>query len=150
MSISFSRTIDNLRGQRFNHSFILIVMILSLLWGIWFVKASIPLYQEAEVVEIINSNRAVAQFPPAALLNLQPGQLAWIHLSGFSQSGEGVIAAQIRQINNSVRNGYIQVDLQILQNQESVIPLQSGLTGMVEVEVERISPMALVLRSVGQ
>lgn len=150
MSISFSRAIDALHNQRFNHSFILIFMILTLLWGKWFLEASIPLYQKTEVVEIINSSRALAQFPLAASLSLQPNQPAWIYLDGFSQSRKNVIEAQLTNVNSSIHKGYIQVDLLILQNQENAIPLQSGLTGMVEVEVERISPMVLVLRSVGQ
>jgi multidrug resistance efflux pump len=95
--------------------------------------------------------RVVAYFlPPVALGRLHHGQPARRRLAGFPWTQYGSLAATVTSVAHEVRDGQIRVDLHLTPDAASPIPLQHGLPGTVEVEVERITPAALVLRVVGQ
>ena len=49
-----------------------------------------------------------------------------------------------------MRDGRIRVELAVNRHSASRIPMQHGLPGTVQVQVERISPASLVLRVVGR
>jgi len=53
-------------------------------------------------------------------------------------------------VATEARNGVIRVGIRLGQAMHTAIPLQHGLPGMVEIEVERVSPATLVLRGVGK
>jgi membrane fusion protein (multidrug efflux system) len=56
-------------------------------------------------------------------------------------------------VAGEIRNGKVRVELAVLAGNaagNSRIPLQHGIPGSVEIEVERISPAVLLLRSAGQ
>ena len=59
------------------------------------------------------------------------------------------LAATVTSVATEARDGVIRVELQLPPETPTAIPLQHGLPGTVEVEVERISPATLVLRAVG-
>jgi multidrug resistance efflux pump len=104
------------------------------------------------VATVVPSGRLklVAGFPPAvAVGRLQHGQQARLRLDGFPWSQFGTVGAQVDSVATEVRDGLIRVEFS-LEQAPSAIPLQHGMTGTVEVEVERASPATLVLRSVGQ
>jgi multidrug resistance efflux pump len=94
--------------------------------------------------------RLVAGFPPAvAVGRLQSGQKASLRLDGFPWGQFGAVGARVESVATEVRDGLIRVELS-LEPAPSSIPLQHGMTGTVEVEVEKASPATLVLRSLGQ
>jgi membrane fusion protein (multidrug efflux system) len=93
----------------------------------------------------------VAQFaPPAALGRLRPGQKARLRLAGFPWMQYGAVAATVAQVSSEVRDGMVRAELAVDASQKTPIPLQHGLPGSVEVEVEKIAPARLVLRVAGQ
>jgi membrane fusion protein (multidrug efflux system) len=95
--------------------------------------------------------QVVAQFPPAAALGrLRPHQPARLRLAGFPWTQYGSIAATVTSVAHEVRDGQIRVALRILPDPTSAIPLQHGLPGTIEVEVERVAPATLVLRAIGK
>jgi membrane fusion protein (multidrug efflux system) len=95
--------------------------------------------------------KVVAYFlPPVALGRLHPGQPARLRLAGFPWTQYGSLAATVTSVAHEVRDGQIRVELHLTPDAASPIPLQHGLPGTVEVEVERLTPAALVLRVVGQ
>jgi multidrug resistance efflux pump len=95
--------------------------------------------------------RVVASFlPPAALGRVQPGQKARLRLEGFPWAEYGSLAASVESVGSEVRDGRVRVELAVHPDPSSPIPLQHGLPGTVEVEVERVSPAALVLRIAGR
>ena len=59
------------------------------------------------------------------------------------------MVATVTSVAAEARDGVIRVELQLPPETPTAMPLQHGLPGTVEVEVERISPAALVLRAVG-
>ena len=53
-------------------------------------------------------------------------------------------------VASEIRDGRVRVELAAHPDPGSQIPLQHGLPGTVEVQVERISPVMLVLRAAGR
>jgi membrane fusion protein (multidrug efflux system) len=95
--------------------------------------------------------RVVAHFrPSSALGRIGPGQPAELRLEGFPWGQYGSIRATVSNVTNEPRDGRIRVELAIETDPLSPIPLQHGLPGTVEVEVERISPANLLMRAVGK
>jgi len=95
--------------------------------------------------------RVIAEFPPPeALGRIRPGQPARMRLEGFSWTEYGTIAAMVSNVANEVRNGTVRVELNIVEQPHLMLPVQHGLPGSVEVEVERVSPAVLALRSAGR
>jgi len=94
--------------------------------------------------------RVVANFdPPAALGRIRPGQHARLRLEGFPWAQYGSVTATITNVASEIRDGSIRVELALDANSDSRIPLQHGLPGSVEVEIETLSPANLVLRTAG-
>ncbi len=95
--------------------------------------------------------RAVAEFVPAdAVGRIRTGQTARLRLAGFPSTRFGSIAATVARVASETSNGHIRVELEVVPADGSPVPLEHGLPGTVEVEVERLSPAALVLRTAGK
>ena len=88
--------------------------------------------------------------PSSALGRIQPGQPARLRLEGFPWAQYGSLAATVNRVASEVRNGHVRVDLSLEPDSASPIPLQHGLPGTVEVQVERLAPATLVLRAAGK
>src|SRR5262245_38929245 len=94
--------------------------------------------------------QVVADFlPPTALGRLRHGQPARLRLEGFPWTQYGSLAASVSRVASEVRNGRVRVELRVDPDDASPIPLQHGLPGTVEVEVERVTPATLMLRAAG-
>ena len=87
--------------------------------------------------------------PPAALGRIQPGQPARLRLEGFPWTQYGAVAATVTSVASEVRNGWVRVERAVRSDAASPIPLQHGLPGAIEVEVDHVSPAALILRTAG-
>jgi len=95
--------------------------------------------------------RIAADFHPSvAVGRIFPGQSAQLRLDSFPWTQYGSISARVASVAHEVRDGYIRVELAIDSNSVSLIPLQHGLSGSVEVEVDRVTPAELLLRAVGK
>jgi membrane fusion protein (multidrug efflux system) len=93
---------------------------------------------------------AVAEFDPAdAVGRIQPGQRARLRLTGFPSTRYGSIPATVARVGSEAHDGRIRVELDVTPTNDS-LPLEHGLPGTIEVEVERLSPAALVLRTAGK
>jgi len=92
--------------------------------------------------------RVVANFDPSeAIGRVRPGQKAWLRLTGFPYGEYGSIIAYVTGVGEELRDGRVRVELSLRQN--SRVPLQHGLPGILEVEVERISPVGFLMRKAG-
>jgi membrane fusion protein (multidrug efflux system) len=95
--------------------------------------------------------QVVAEFSPeAALGKIQPGQNATVKLDGFPWAQFGTLPARVLRVAGEIRNGKVRVELAVKTPAGSRIRPTHGLPGSVEVEVERISPAVLLLRSAGR
>ena len=95
--------------------------------------------------------KAIAEFLPASALGrIQPDQRARVVLQSFPAAQYGDLPAIVTRLASEPRDGRIRVELTLRPDRRSRLPLQHGLPGTVEVEVERVSPAVLVLRTVGK
>jgi multidrug resistance efflux pump len=126
--------------------------VAGLLADVAMLKAGAFVHQGDKVGTVVPSGslKVVAEFlPPAALGRIRPGQPARLRLEGFPWMQYGSIRAKVSDVAGEVRDGRVRVELAV-ETTASAIPLQHGLPGAVEVEVERVSPATLVLRAAGQ
>jgi membrane fusion protein (multidrug efflux system) len=95
--------------------------------------------------------KVMADFlPSAAIGRIQAGQPARLRLEGFPWTQYGAISATVASVASEVRDGRVRVELAARPHSASPIPFQHGLPGTVEVEVDRVSPAVLVLRTAGK
>lgn len=95
--------------------------------------------------------RAIAEFQPeSALGRIRNGQPARLRLDGFPWTEYGQLRATVHSVASEPRSGHVRVELLVQPESAPLIPLQHGLPGKVEVEVEKVSPAELVLRAVGR
>jgi membrane fusion protein (multidrug efflux system) len=109
--------------------------------------------REAEKLGAIvpaGQRRAVAEFPVAAVGRLRPDQPARLRLDGFPWTQYGTLAATVADIATEAVAGRVRVELTLAAAQEGRAPVEHGLTGSAEVEVERVAPAVLLLRAAGQ
>ncbi len=93
----------------------------------------------------------VADFPPASAVGrIHRGQSAKVRLDGFPSIQYGALAATVSRVSSELRDGSIRVEMAIADDPPAGLPLQHGLPGTAEVEVERVSPASLVLRAAGK
>jgi membrane fusion protein (multidrug efflux system) len=94
--------------------------------------------------------RVVAEFAPdRALGRIFPGQQAKLRLAGFSWVQYGSVPATVSRVGKEPQNGTVRVELALDEPEAFPVALSHGLPGTLDVEVERISPAALVLRAAG-
>ena len=94
--------------------------------------------------------KVVALFPPSvALGRIRVGHAARVRFEGFPWTQYGSAAAHVSSVAGELHDGQIRVELMLDPGHGSVIPFQHGLPAEVDIEIERVSPAALVLRSVG-
>lgn len=94
--------------------------------------------------------RWVAYFPIRdAVGRIHPGQHARIRLDAFPWTAYGPLGATVRGVGSEPHEQRVRVELEIAGNNTS-IPLSHGMTGATDVEVERMSPLRLLLRLSGQ
>lgn len=109
--------------------------------------------QEGQVVATVlpkGDLRVVAAFLPADVLGrVAEGQPARLRLDGFPFTQYGRVEAVVSTVAHEVRDGRVRVELKVT-HAPATVPVQHGLPGTVEVEVEQVSPAALLLRAAGR
>ncbi len=92
-----------------------------------------------------------AQFPAdAAFGRIRAGQPATLRLAGFPWAEFGTVSATVARVSREIRNGSVRVDLTIEPGPSFRGELEHGMPGAVEIAVDHATPMALVLRALGQ
>ncbi len=95
--------------------------------------------------------RAVAFFDAStAAGRVKPDQAARMRLFGFPWTKFGVLTARVERVGTEPKDGLIRVELELDVAQKSRIPVEHGLQGSAEVEVEQVAPVALVLDAAGR
>ena len=94
--------------------------------------------------------RVVADFEPDVAVGvIRPGQKAQLRLAAFPWTQYGTVPATVRELGTETSSDHVRVELTIDARERSDIPLQHGLSTAVDIEVARVSPAALLLRSIG-
>lgn len=85
----------------------------------------------------------------AAAGRIAPGQTAKMRIDAYPWMQFGTVKAQVANVGSESTNGKVRVDLSIQSQHDARFSIRHGLTGAVEVEVNRIRPVELILRKVG-
>jgi membrane fusion protein (multidrug efflux system) len=111
------------------------------------------LQEGARVVSIVPAGRLriVAFFSPeAAYGRIRRGARARLRLKGYPWTEFGVVEARVTETGGEDRDGRTRVELQVLPSPTLRTTLHHGMPGDLEVEVERATPLSLVMRTAGQ
>ncbi len=123
---------------------VLLVMGLFLAaWAAWLMLAQVSVYVVADTAVLISNTEATAQFTPDALPTIKSGQTALLKLESFGEP----VPATVIEVDPMLVNGRFSVQFRLQPASDSMIPLQAGLNGRVEVQVEQVPPFTLLLRS---
>ncbi|HEY0476367.1 MAG TPA: HlyD family efflux transporter periplasmic adaptor subunit [Kofleriaceae bacterium] len=102
--------------------------------------------------------RVRARFPKEMTGILQPGQTAQLKLDGYPWTIYGTVPAKVTRVGTEpgiaatpeAIPGTVRVELDIQTPADARIQLRHGLTATVEIEVARVSPVALLMRAIGE
>jgi hemolysin D len=102
--------------------------------------------------------RVRARFPKEMVGLIQPGQPARLKLDGYPWTIYGTVPAVVTRVGTEpgiaatpeAIPGTVRVELDIQTPADPRIQLRHGLTATVEVEVARVSPVALLMRAIGE
>lgn len=171
MAIAFSRSIRSLKMDSFRFStFGLAVTILLLMaWMAWFFLARISIYETSKEVKIEDNGSISVKFPAERMEMMQSGQMALVQVEGKNlpdgNGGEGAEGGEPRRITaqamvmkvQKAASGEKQGSAELMlidevQAEEIYQMTSSGAAGkmLVQVEVERVAPFALIQRAARQ
>ena len=152
MSTAFSRTLRSLAADDFRAAMLGLLAATSLLvaWLAWFLLARVTVYEISTTAHLVSGTQVAAEFPATALGRIQPGQPAHLRLAGFPADQYGSIPATITQVTYRAEDGQVHTLLALQPAPDSPIPLQQGMAGTIEVEIEQVAPATLALRAAGR
>ncbi|MCB9421198.1 MAG: hypothetical protein H6667_15460 [Ardenticatenaceae bacterium] len=145
MSASFSRSIRTMQLATSGRSIVALLVVAAFLtaWMTWLGVAQVAVYVVADTAVLTSNTHATAQFTPDALPQMKAGQPALLRLDGFDEP----VPAVVTEVDQTLVDGRFTVQFQLQPNANSKVPLQAGLNGRVEVEVEQVTPFTLLLRT---
>lgn len=102
--------------------------------------------------------RVRARFPKEMVGMIRPGQTAQLKLDGYPWTIYGTVPARVTRVGTEpgitptpeAIPGTVRVELDIETPADPRIRVQHGLTATVEIEVARVSPVALLMRGIGE
>jgi membrane fusion protein (multidrug efflux system) len=72
-----------------------------------------------------------------------------VRLEGFPWTEYGEVIARVTNVARELRDGEARVELEVVRASPR-IPLQHGMPATVQIELEKATPMELVLRAAGR
>jgi multidrug resistance efflux pump len=122
------------------------------LGGVTPLQAGAVLARGATVAVVIPDGalRVVGWFTPVSVGRIRPGLPVRLRLDGFPWAEFGSLRGEVEAIASEAEAGLVRVECSLQGDPGSRIPVEHGLVGVLEVEVEAVSPGALLLRSLGQ
>lgn len=150
MPAPFARTLRALDADNPRRTWagMLLAVVLLALWLAWLFLAPLPVIARSDSARVAEDMAGkpiiLAGFPASlALTRLRPSQPARLTLDGLP----GNLPAQVVTVDDLPREGHIQVVLSLTDEPAALRP---GMTGTVEIETDRLTPAALLLRAIGQ
>ena len=146
MSIAFARSVRALDHDRFRPSVVALfgAIFLMIAWSIWFVFAGISIVESSENVQIKRDGSLSVTFSSSAKTNLHPGLKATVSASAPTSDKAISYPAQVANVSLTSSTGAVVADVYLLSGPR----LAADSRPKVDVEIERLSPAALVLRAV--
>jgi hypothetical protein len=124
-------------------------LVVLVAWVVWMSSANVPLFATSHLATV-DARQVVATFRADERANrIRIGQTARVRLEGLSASRYGVATAVVAAIDDERSRGDVRVVLSLSESSPE-ISLREGLAAEVEVEVARVSPLALLIQSSGR
>jgi len=95
-----------------------------------------------------DSLRVTAFFDARLLALLKPGQRAKMELAGHPWTSFGFLDLELAAVGAEDRNGLIEVQFHVIDQQSFPVAVQHGVQGLVRIEVRRAKPWERVLQMV--
>ncbi len=173
MATPFSRTIRSLQTDNYYTSLagLLAAIVLAVLWAHWFLTAQITSYEispdvtmtaeenlisqfprtgmGAKKVQVIRQRIINAEFGQQALKSIHPGQAAFLRLNGKIGKQTGPLPATVINVIQPTGPKKGTVVLRAEIDAAAPNPFSENEGGEVKIEVEHVTPAALVLRASG-
>jgi hypothetical protein len=148
MSIHFSRSLRSLNIDSFQASRVGLILGSLLILGLiaWFLFAKVTLFAVSQNVGFDPDGRFLATFSKEEMARVQVGQAALVRIFSAADQPPLVVPGIVFDIPVGGQEAEILVMTQDLPENG----ISQNSTGQVEVEVERITPLALVLRTSGK
>lgn len=134
--IAFARTIRALEADDFRRSKFgfVVAAILLVAWAWWMVGGRVPQYASAAHVRI-EAGRAIAEF--SASSQIRAGESATVQVNGQS------FAARVASVTGD------RAEL-VFVSHPATLDATAATSASAEVEISRVSPASIVLRSLGR
>jgi len=148
MSIHFSRSMRSLNIDSFQASRVGLILGCGLVIALitWFLFARVSLYAVSQEIGFDQDGRFTATFSKEEMARVRVGQGALVRIFSAADQPPLVVPGIVFDIPPGSQEAEILVMTQDLPESG----LSQDATGQVEVEVERITPLALVLRTSGK
>lgn len=152
MSIPFSQTLRSLETDTARTRLLGLIVIALFLggWLAWGFLSRVTLYEVTPQASLIGASTVMAQFSPAVQGRIQPGQMARLRLDSYPWLQYGTVSAVVTTVPRTPRDGWLEIKLSIPEEPTGPITLDYGMTGVIEVAVEQVSPAELLLRAAGR
>jgi multidrug resistance efflux pump len=95
----------------------------------------------------IGTLHVIADYGPEAIGRIRVGQHAYMRLDGFPWTHYGTIGATVTSVADELRDNAIRVQLALDPHN---LHTENGMTGTVDIEIDRLSPLRLFLQMIGQ
>lgn len=93
----------------------------------------------------------VAEFSAQrALGRIRAGQIGTLRLDAFPWAEFGTVKASVARVGSEVHHGTVPVELTIEGTTRFAGRLQHGMPGSLDLPIERVTPLALLLRTAGR
>lgn len=155
MAAPFDQSMRSLTADGARGPIIVTWLAIALLaaWASWFFFAEMTVREAASArIEVHDGVfRVVAELlPEDSLGRIWPGQKGQLRLTAFPWTQYGTVPVEVAKVADEARDGLVRVELAIRPDYDARIPLTRDLPGTIDIEVEHLSPAALVLRVVGR
>jgi hypothetical protein len=147
MSLQLSRSVRSLEVDSYRTAKIamLLAIVIAVALLVWFVFARVTVYEISNDVQYLGDGRIVAQYPTEPRKRIQPGMSAILRISTLDDGKTLTLPALVVDVDRQTNL----VEFIIFTDETTLSALDPDLIGQVEVEVEHITPAALVRRSTG-
>lgn len=147
MAIEFPRSVRALRNDRFRPSLAALTVTTVLLgaWLIWFFFSQIAVYESSTTFTLQSNGLVSATFPARVSARVMVDQPASVRLD---VPGEPSITYSGRVARVNAPRGASEGTVEIYFDADGALP--ANAEGVVQVQVESVSPAALVIQAVRQ
>ena len=126
-----------------------VVLLLLVIWGAWFFAAGVPIRQSSASAQVTGPQQVSATFPSDSSVGIIRGQMVDFHPAGNIGALNGPIPGMVSRVSEDTSGDLTLVEIALRLERSMPSPLQEGLKGRVDIELERVSPATLILRSAG-